>query len=380
LGTACRLSGDLAGAHRYLVDAQRSGKAAGNLHLALGAHSGLADLYFDQGKLRLSAETYRELIQLATLPDGRKLPSAGMAYFALAMIFYEWNDPATALEHTLQALTRCRQWGNVGMLAASHGMLFRIRYLQGDLTGALESLAEAERLVRTLPPGPRAPAWVAALRVRLWLVQGNLESAIRWAEESGLDTKDDISFLREWEYLAVARVRLAVGECDAALALLERLLRPARASGRAGGMIEMLVLQALVLQAKRDLSSALQSLERALVIAKEGGYLRMFLDEGEPMMRLLTHAGSQGIEPAYVARLVSEFGGASGTQPLLDPLSERELQVLRLLAAGKSNLEIAGELVLAIGTVKRHLNNIYGKLTVESRTECIARARELHLV
>jgi LuxR family maltose regulon positive regulatory protein len=146
-------------------------------------------------------------------------------------------------------------------------------------------------------------------------------------------------------------------------------------------MIEMLVLQALVLQAKRDLPSAIRSLERALAIAKEGGYLRMFLDEGEPMARLLRHAGSRGIEPAYVARLASEFGPtAYSAQPLLDPLSERELQVLRLLAAGKSNQEIADELVLALGTVKRHLNNIYGKLTVESRTGCIARARELQLL
>ncbi len=387
LGTARRLSGDLAGAGRALEEAVRTGQAAGNLYLALGALSGLADLLFDQGRLRQASQTYNELVQLATRPDGRRLPAAGMAFFGLSMICYEWNDLEAALKHTLQSIELCQQWGHVGILMGSQVMLFRVRQALGEMDSAQAALEEAERLARAHPQTPRAPGWVASFRVRSWLAEGNLAVAARWTQQSGLKIEDDMSYLREAEYLALGRVLRAQGEFDAALTLLGRLLRIAETTGRMGSMIEMLVLQALTVQAKDDIPQALTTLERALSLAQPEGYMRVFLDEGAPMAKLLRRAGSHGIAPKYVAKLLSEFDtlrvpGAAPTtkQPLIEPLSDRELEALRLLAAGKSNQEIADELVLATGTVKRHLSNIFGKLSVQSRAECVARARELGLL
>src|SRR5574341_400747 len=237
LGTARRLSGDPTGASRVLEEAVRTGQAAGNLYLALGALSGLADLYFDQGRLQQASESYAELVHLATRPDGRRLPAAGMAFFGLSMIWYEWNDLEAALRHTLQSIELCQQWGHMGILMGSQVMLFRIRQALNEADRAQAALEEAERLARAFPQTPRAPGWVESFRVRVWLAQG---------------------------------------EFDAALTLWGRLLRAAETAGRMGSTIEMLVLRAFAFQAKGDISQALTTLERALSPAQPEGYVRVF--------------------------------------------------------------------------------------------------------
>ena len=216
----------------------------------------------------------------------------------------------------------------------------RIREAEGDLDGALDLLDEAERLyVGDFSPNVRP---VAALRARVWVAQGRLGEALGWARERGLSVEDDLSYLREFEHITLARVLLAryasdraERSFDEAIGLLERLLRAAEEGERTGSVIEILVLQALAHQARGDIPAALVPLERALTLAEPEGYVRIFVDEGPPMAALLRAAAKRGIAPSYVRRLLAAFGqtedSAPANQGLIEPLSERELDVLRLL-------------------------------------------------
>ena len=235
-------------------------------------------------------------------------------------------------------------------------------------------------------------------QVRLWLAKGDLTSATRWAKGRQLAGSEPSGFTQEWGEIARARVLIAQGLLSEATSLLDRLARAAEARGRNGRLIEILVLQAIALQAQDKAAHALTVLEKALCLAEPEGYARVFVDEDAPMAHLLrqlvgTRGDSGGLggmhrEVAYAARLLAILHSeqSSALQPptsnlqLIEPLSERERQVLRLLAGGLSNQEIAEALVVAVGTVKVHIHNIYGKLGVRSRTQAIARARELSML
>lgn len=385
LGTARRLTGDLTGAKHTLEEAARSGRAAGNTYLALGALSSLADLLFTEGRLHRSAAAYNEMLQLAVQPSGRPLPAAGMAYFGQGMIDYEWNQLQRAEEHIELAVRLCRQWGNIATLAGSYVMLFRVRQAQGRVGKAGAALLEAARLAQTQVLAPRATSWVTAFQVHWWLAQRDLEAASHWAAHCGLNIDDDISYLRQKEYLALTRVFLSCAEYDKAAALAGHLLEMAQSAGQTGTLIETLLLQTLILQARGEIPQALVLLQSALSLAEPEGYIRTFVDEGRPLARLLRQTVTGGEAAGYAAILLAAFDEQSmptttATTALVEPLSERELQVLRLIVAGLSNREIAEELVIAISTVKSHINNIYGKLDVKRRTQAIARSQELGLL
>jgi LuxR family maltose regulon positive regulatory protein len=265
----------------------------------------------------------------------------------------------------------------------SHVLLARAHEAQGDRASAMEALQEAGRLGAgcdyALPV-----ALVDELRVRLWLVQGNTEAASRWAQERTLSADDVLDSSREVEQTAVARVLIIQNRSSEAVTLLSHVLEAARAAGRMGSVIKILTLQALACEAQSNMDEASSALEQALSLAQPEGYVRTFVDEGQPMARLLRRALSQGSAPNYVARLLAAFGEeievrSPAMGQLVEPLSERELEVLRLVVAGLSNPEIAQELVIAVSTVKSHVNHIYGKLGVVSRTQAVARARELGL-
>jgi LuxR family maltose regulon positive regulatory protein len=223
-------------------------------------------------------------------------------------------------------------------------------------------------------------------------MQGHLAAAVRWTEVSGLSADDDLAYPREREYLIFARVRIAQGRLDPAGAflseaqrLLERLRADAEAKARTGSVLEILLLQALAFSAQGKGTEALPVLEHALTLAEPEGYIRLFVDEGEPMVALLRQAYARGIAPDYVAILLAAAGAPKLPAPppagsLLEPLTERELEILRLLVRGLSNQDIARELVITVGTVKSHVNHIYGKLGVQSRTQAIARAHSLKLL
>jgi LuxR family maltose regulon positive regulatory protein len=385
LGDTSWSIGDLAGARRAFEQASRIDRTEDSPLAALLALSSVGVLLTEQGELQRAAEAFRKVIQMATQPNRRIRPVAAVACLGLSVLEYEWNDLEKAGRDAQQALELGARWGNPDTLANAHLALARKQHARGDRAGALESLRQAENLAR----GPGVTPWsglrVDAFRVRLWLDQDNLEAALGWERQHALDPKDDISYPNQIAYLTLARILVAQSRLGAALALLERLRVQFETLGQTGRALELLLLQALALKAKGDKPGALAALTRALTLGEPEGYLRIFLDEGAPMAELLRRAGSHGIASKYVVKLLSEFSQDAGAapasqQPLIEPLTDRELQVLRLLAEGLSNRAIAERLVVALGTVKSHTASLYRKLDVTSRTQAVARATELGLL
>jgi LuxR family maltose regulon positive regulatory protein len=230
---------------------------------------------------------------------------------------------------------------------------------------------------------------IPALRARVLAAQGRVGEASAWAREQGLSAEDDLPYLHEFEHITLARVLLArhgnqraAGAVDEAVRLLERLLRAAEAGERTGSVIEILVLQALAHQARSDLPAALASLQRALTLAEPEGYVRIFVGEGAAAASLLRVAAKQGIAPGYVRRLLAAVDRSDGRpvqQGLIEPLSERELDVLRLLGTDLDGPDIARELSVSLNTMRTHTRNIYAKLGVNSRRAAVRRAAELGL-
>jgi len=271
----------------------------------------------------------------------------------------------------------------------------RIRQAEGDLDGALQLLEEAERVYDgNFSPNVRP---VTTRKVRVWLAQGRLGDALDWARQRGLSAENELSYLREFDHITLARVLLASHQYDRAdvpvaetMKLLESLLKAAEDGGRKGSAIEILILQALAHHAQNDLPAALSSLQRALMLAEPEGYVRIFLDEGENMRGLLCEVSAHKIMPDYTDKLLAAFEAKqreskdkpdkAPARPLIEPLSQRELDVLRLIAEGLSNQEICKRLFLALDTVKGHNRRIFNKLQVQRRTEAIARAHELGLI
>jgi LuxR family maltose regulon positive regulatory protein len=270
--------------------------------------------------------------------------------------------------------------------------LARIQQAYGNWTDALDALDQAQQA------GERTQVTVvvtqsAALRARLQLAQGDLVAAERWATNSGLSLDDPEAGhpgLREEEYLSLARVLDAQSRHTESLSLLARLLHSAEAEGRMGSVIVILTLQSLSFQTQGDMTRALTILERALALAEPEGYVRLFVDEGEPVQQLLVALDNQpAVEPSlrrYAQQLLGVFPPPASHSPrpdgdsLLEPLTGRELEVLRLIADGRTNPEIATALVLAVGTVKKHTNNLFGKLGASNRTQAVKRGRDLGLL
>ena len=395
LGVAEWLRGRLAAAERLLSATIAQWLRAGQRQLAVRTCHHLGQVQRAQGRPDAALGTYRQALEVAAPPGQPALPDAGIARVGLAEVAYQRGELDAALEHLTEGLGLCRQVVYTPPLATGLATLAWIRQAQGDLAGALDAIDEAEgvapsRGVATLlNPAP-------ALRARLLLASGELAAAVRWTEQRGLGADDQPSYPHEPEYLVLARVLLAQDRPDQALGLLERLHTAARAQGRLGSLIEIQALRALALAGSGEEAAAVAVLAEALTLACPQGYVRVFADEGAPMAALLgrlvaaqrtAQSAAGGVPLDCLARLLRAFdathagrGGAAAVAGLVEQLTDRELQVLGLLAAGRSNQRIAGELVVSLDTVKKHVGRVLDKLGAANRTEAVARARELGLL
>ncbi|MDQ3864684.1 MAG: LuxR C-terminal-related transcriptional regulator [Actinomycetota bacterium] len=402
LGGAYSMSGDLAAANEYLSEAITTSERAGNPFAVLLAMRGLAELQVLGGHLHRAAELYRQALRLA---EQRPFPAAGLAYVGRGELLYEWDDLDGAMRHLILGVELGEQSGSTSIVLPGHALLARVKWARGDLEGALHVIQDDETTVPGTTPSSRDLNRIVAYGARLRLAQGDVEGAARLLEERGIGVDDDLDHLNVLEHVMLARVLIARSEHDAALDLLRRLLEVAEATGSMGSAIEILVVETLAFDARGDEARAMAALGRALSLAEPQGYVRTFVDEGEPMATLLqkrlrvqrkerlSRSGVHNASPAYVGKLLMAFRRSSGSrslsieadtprtvQPLPEPLSERELEVLCLIEAGKSNREIAGQLFVTIDTVKKHLTHIYRKLGARNRTQAVAQARELGLI
>jgi len=398
LGLAIWESGDLEAAHRTLANALMGFQMTGNMVAAISGTYGLADMRIDQGRLREAVRTYEQALRLAMEQGEPALQGMAHLYLGLGGLRLEQGDLEAATQHLLKSEelgknTTLPDWPYRRCVAKA-----RMALAQGELDDALDLLDEAERLYYRSPVPDVRP--VAALKTRVWVRQGRLTEALGWAHERGLSAHDNLSYLREFEHIVLASVLMAEYETGGAdrsileaMGLLERLRNAAEAGGRMGRVIEILVLQALAHQMQGDNSAALDPLQRSLTLAEPEGYVRIFVDEGVPMARLLYEAAAHGIMPDYTGKLLAVFEAeaqksedephpspAPSDQPLVEPLSRRELEILQLIAQGLSNREISERLYLALDTVKGHNRRIFGKLSVGRRTEAVAKASSLGIL
>jgi ATP/maltotriose-dependent transcriptional regulator MalT len=321
-----------------------------------------------RGDLNAVQATYRQALAAAGKQGAAS--HAGLAHVGLAQVLYERNDLTGALDHATRGVALCQQLAFTPALATGLAVLARIRNALGDAAGAVEAMALAGQVGLSAQVVPLFNP-VPSQRAQLLLAQGDVHAAAQWAAAAGLDPGDEPGYAQEPAYLVLARVLLAQGDASRGLALLQRLLDEAGCQDRTSSVVEIQVLRARALAASGAGDDALGALTEALGLARGRGYVRVFADEGASMDVLLaqlpaaSHAKPKAVRPI---------------NGLAEPLTGRELEVLRLLAAGKSNQRIAHDLVVALDTVKKHVTHVLGKLGAANRTEAAARARQLGLI
>ena len=387
LGLAYWTNGDLDAAHRWYGEGMANLEKGGyHADLVAGAVT-LADIRIAQGRLREAMTIYERGLQRTGEHDPPLRGAADM-HVGMSVLFRERNDLDAATRHLLAS----RELGDhAGFSQNPHRWrvaMARIREAEGDLAAAVELLDDAERLYNgDFSPDVRP---IAALRARVRLAQGDIGGALAWARERNLGVDDDLSYVREFEHVTLCRVLMTRHLTDRrgsfladATRLLERLIAAAEDGQRMGSLVEILVLRALAHQAHGDVPAAVASLERALTLAEPEEYVRTFLDEGAPMATLLRAVAQRGAARAYARHLLASAGEAVGGAParggLVEPLSGRELTVLRLLRTDLSGPDIARELMVSLNTMRTHTKNIYTKLGVGDRRAAVRRADELGL-
>jgi LuxR family transcriptional regulator, maltose regulon positive regulatory protein len=412
LGMCYVLIGDMPSAIQAFDEVVRMAEGSGNTMMAAAALSNLAGLQFVQGQLRGAWENFQKILVLTTDAGGRRLPVAGKALSGLGELAREWNDLEAAASYLTEAVELLSQFVEIGVVFC-YLSLARVKHAQDNWESAWQLLGKAQELASETKSIPLDDRLVEVSKARFWILEGNYQNALAWAktrrlEENGLagirSGANSLGFdIVESEYLTYARLHIAQGFPEKALEILAQLQAIDEEKGRVRRLVEVLCLQAVSYHAQGEVETALTFLQRALVMARPEGFVRTFIDEGIPMMRLLYLAIQRGIEAEYAGRLLAArqakeihsqepskvtqaaedflpFSSEKAGSGLVEPLSEREMEVLHWLAAGLSNPEIGARLVISLSTVKGHTANIYSKLGVNSRTQAIAKARELGIL
>jgi LuxR family maltose regulon positive regulatory protein len=383
LGVTYHWSGNPAKAGQTLMKAIKLSRMANQTSQVVTAMAILGRTQEMQAMLRKAMATYQEARDLVFKMETHAVPFLSMAYVGLARILYEQNHLDRALHNAEQGTKLSEQGGFVPYQIFGYVLLAQIYLAKSDCKLAEEMLQKAENLGKNCEYR-LVIALVTELRVRQWLAHGNQKTAVEWAYANWMASINAIDAAGEIEQIVVTRVLLFQEKIDEALNLLAQLLEIAQTMGRMESVLKILILQSLAFQSQGQINAALSILTKVLSLAEAEGYIRAFVDEGKSMESLLRLAQTRGISSAYVRKLLTVFQeiaypSLTNTQ-LIDPLSDRELEVLRLIADGLSNREIADELVVAISTIKTHVNHIYRKLEVNSRTQAVAKSQQLDLI
>jgi LuxR family transcriptional regulator, maltose regulon positive regulatory protein len=389
MGLALWADGHLEEAHLSYLEAMASLHRAGYRSDAVGCAVAVADLELEQGHLRLALATYERGLHLATEGSGPVLRGAADMQVGLSALACERNELGVARQH----LNQSQDLGELLGLPQNRfrwcRTAARIKEVEGDLDGALALLVEAQRLYTSdLFPKVRP---IAAMKARIWIRQGKVEDALAWVHEQRLSPDDPLTYLREFEHVTLARLLLWQGHHERdtpallqATGLLERLLDAAEKGGRTRSVTEILVLQALALQRRGESVEALARLEVALKLAVPEGNLRLFADEGAPLTAMLKKLAKQGVAMSAVRQILNASEQTQNLAPVhrdsFEALSERELDVLRLLQSELSGPELARTLAVSLNTLRTHTKNIYSKLGVGTRRAAVRRAGELGLI
>lgn len=400
LGYEYFLNGDFSEAAKILNETIRSGRSARAINNPVAAYCLLARSQVYQGRLYEASDLVQRAAQLIHEAGSHYLGAAGLVEVEMAALLYEWNDLGAALARVKKGLENLPWWGKTDDFCLAYITLARIHRARGEQTEAVGAIEKAARLVQTHGVFSEARSVVEAAQVKSWLIQGEWPALARWtsALAKRCSWHEPCQYEHELAQIAQARLFMAQDKPADAVYLLSRLEQAARSGGRAGRLIHILLLKALALQAAGDARQAAIALMESLALAEPEGYVRAFLDEGQAMHMLLSHwLAHAGAGPArdYAIRLLSQFateahgGGETSLagdpsirsgQALVEPLSQRELEVLQHIARGSTNQEIARQLIVAPGTVKAHTASIYRKLDVANRTEAVARARQLGIL